>query len=220
MSETKVVKSERGGRRPGAGRKLGSGKGLTAKLQICVTPVQAQTFKAIGSSRWLRRQLDREKELKAEQRGRSVLRLPLEAQFPQMLDDESSAEVTMQTPRRGRSSVVKGPVEHKSVNLMDMLVPAPEATIMLAAPDNGMKDAGISKDDLLIVDRSKEPRSGQVVLARVGEEFLVRRLVVAVIDVSLVPEHAGGKEEPRTLDELDDWQLIGVVTSVVKRLSA
>ena len=91
---------------------------------------------------------------------------------------------------------------------------------MLAAPDNGMKDAGISKDDLLIVDRSKEPRSGQVVLARVGEEFLVRRLVVAVIDVSLVPEHAGGKEEPRTLDELDDWQLIGVVTSVVKRLSA
>lgn len=220
MNETKLVKSERGGRRPGAGRKLGSGKGLTAKLQICVTPVQAQTFKAIGSSRWLRRQLDREKELKAEQRGRSVLRLPLEAQFPQLLDEASTPEVTMQAPRRGRASVAKGPVEHKSVNLMDMLVPSPESSLVLAAPDNGMKDAGICKDDLLIVDRSKEPCSGQVVLARVGDEFFVRRLVVAVIDVSLVPEHASGKEETRTLDELDDWQLIGVVTSVIKRLSA
>lgn len=215
--ETKEVKSVRGGRRPGAGRKPGSGLGLTAKLQICVTPTQAQTFKTIGGSRWLRRQLDREKELKAEQRGRSVLRLPLEAQF--VKEPEDMCIVQMQTARRGRAASKEG-VTYKSVDLMDMLVPTPSTALILAAPDNGMKDAGIVKGDMLVVDRSTEPCDGHVVLARVGEEYLVRRLSIAVLDVTLVPEHAGGKEETRVLDENEEWQVIGVVSNVIKRLSA
>ena len=40
-----------------------------------------------------------------------------------------------------------------------------------------MTGAGIHPGDLLVVDRSVEPRSGRIVVARLGDAFTLKRLV-------------------------------------------
>lgn len=51
-----------------------------------------------------------------------------------------------------------------TVSLDDFLIENKEATFMLRAKSDAMKDAGILTGDLIIVDRSKEFRSGDIVI--------------------------------------------------------
>lgn len=52
----------------------------------------------------------------------------------------------------------------------------PRADYFLQMRGHDMRDAGILKDDLLAVHRSEEARAGQVVVARLGGQVVVRRL--------------------------------------------
>ena len=68
------------------------------------------------------------------------------------------------------------PFEDGSLNLHEHVVANPDATFFMRAKGESMKDAGIFDGDLLVVDRSVTPRSGQVVVAVINEEFYVKTL--------------------------------------------
>src|SRR3569832_1309192 len=51
-----------------------------------------------------------------------------------------------------------------------------------------MKDAGILDGDLLAVHRNTEPKAGQVVVARIGDEVTVKRFQKRGNTVRLLPE--------------------------------
>ena len=53
---------------------------------------------------------------------------------------------------------------------------APRADFLLRVRGLSMKDAGILDGDLLAVHKSAEARSGQIVVARLGDEVTVKRL--------------------------------------------
>lgn len=51
-----------------------------------------------------------------------------------------------------------------TVSIDEYLIENKEATFMLRATSDSMKDAGILAGDLIIIDRSKEPKSRDIVI--------------------------------------------------------
>ena len=65
----------------------------------------------------------------------------------------------------------------------------PPADYLLRVRGMSMRDAGILDGDLLAVHRTSEARSGQVVVARVGDDVTVKRLRRRGSTVHLLPEN-------------------------------
>jgi DNA polymerase V len=79
-----------------------------------------------------------------------------------------------------------------------------------------MKDAGIHPNDMLIVDRSIEVTSGQVVIAVVNGELTVKRISQHQNKLWLMPENESFR--PIEIDEHTDLHVWGVVTNVIHAL--
>jgi repressor LexA len=62
-----------------------------------------------------------------------------------------------------------------TIDLDDWLIENKEATFMLKAPSNAMIGAGILAGDLVLLDRSRTPKDGDIVLAEVDEVTALRR---------------------------------------------
>lgn len=79
-----------------------------------------------------------------------------------------------------------------------------------------MVDAGIADGDELLVDTSKTPRPGDVVVARVDGEFTVKRLDVTASGVVLRAESPGHPDI--VVPELSDLSIFGVATVCLHHL--
>ena len=65
----------------------------------------------------------------------------------------------------------------------------PRADYLLRVRGMSMRDAGILDGDLLAVHRTREARSGQIVVARVHDEVTVKRLRRRGASIELLPEN-------------------------------
>ncbi len=65
----------------------------------------------------------------------------------------------------------------------------PRADYLLRVRGMSMRDAGILEGDLLAVHRTEEARSGQIVVARLGDDVTVKRLRRRGHAVQLLPEN-------------------------------
>ena len=65
----------------------------------------------------------------------------------------------------------------------------PRADYLLRVKGASMQDAGILDGDLLVVHKTGEARSGQIVVARLGEEVTVKRLKRRGREITLVAEN-------------------------------
>jgi repressor LexA len=52
-----------------------------------------------------------------------------------------------------------------------------------------MRDAGIMDGDLLAVQKAREAKNGQIVVARLGDEVTVKRLRKTQRHIELIPEN-------------------------------
>ncbi|HEY6135908.1 MAG TPA: transcriptional repressor LexA [Rubrivivax sp.] len=78
-----------------------------------------------------------------------------------------------------------------------------------------MRDAGIMDGDLLAVQKTKEAKSGQVVVARLGDEVTVKRLRRARGQIELVPENPDFKTI--VVDPEDaSFELEGVAVGLIR----
>ncbi len=66
----------------------------------------------------------------------------------------------------------------------------PRADYLLRVRGTSMQDAGILDGDLLAVHKSADARSGQIVVARVGDEVTVKRFRRRGREIVLLPENA------------------------------
>ena len=64
----------------------------------------------------------------------------------------------------------------RSLDLNEHLVQNPAATFFVRVKGESMRDAGISTGDILIVDRSVQPKDRQIVVAMLDGDFTVKRL--------------------------------------------
>jgi DNA polymerase V len=90
------------------------------------------------------------------------------------------------------------------------------ATFFLHASGDSMEGAGIRDGDLLVVDRSLEPRNGRTVIAAVGGELTVKRLARRGGRILLVPANPDYPEFDVT--DREDLCIWGVVTYAVHKL--
>ena len=79
-----------------------------------------------------------------------------------------------------------------------------------------MIDAGIFEGDVLIVDRSIEPKHNDIVLATLNNEFLVKRLCKPAGVIKLVSENP--IYPPIVIKVSDDFAVWGVVTNSIHKL--
>lgn len=77
----------------------------------------------------------------------------------------------------------------RNLNLHDHLVRKPAATFFVRVSGHSMINVGIYNGDLLIVDRSVEPRHRSIVVAVVNGEFTLKRLIKRNGRVFLSPEN-------------------------------
>ena len=94
------------------------------------------------------------------------------------------------------------------------LVAHPAATFVVRVEGDSMTGAGIRDGDLLVVDRSREAKSGAIVVAVVDGALTVKRLRVGRQGVRLEPENPAYKPiEVREGAELVIW---GVVAHAIR----
>lgn len=99
----------------------------------------------------------------------------------------------------------------------EYLITNPSATFAARSGGYSMLDAGIEKDDILIIDRSKTPKHGDIVMADLGNEFTIKRLYkVPGRKPELHSENASGEYPDFVPTDEDTWSVVGVVTFVIK----
>ena len=74
----------------------------------------------------------------------------------------------------GFPSPAEGQID-EALDLNDLLIDHPHATYFVRVTGDSMRDAGIHHGDLLIVDRSKTAKAGDVVVAALNGAFTVKR---------------------------------------------
>lgn len=102
------------------------------------------------------------------------------------------------------------------LSLDKLLVHNKDATFFVRADGDAMIEACIHHGDLLVVDRSLLPTSGNIVIAVVDGDLIVRRYIQREERLVLTPENPAFNElEFKDGQELKIW---GVVTSLIKKL--
>jgi len=104
----------------------------------------------------------------------------------------------------------------QTLDISELLVTNPPATFYLRVTGDSMINAGIFEKDILVVDRSRDAKHGDIVVAQYQSEFTVKRLYCSNGKISLVPEN----ENYNTLNiiESDDFEVFGVVSGIVRQL--
>ena len=102
------------------------------------------------------------------------------------------------------------------IDLNQELIKHPFSTFLVRAEGDSMIDAGILHESVLIVDRMIETKSGDVVIARIGDEMCVKELFITnESKVLLLPKNENYKPIEITADM--DFEVWGkVVCSITK----
>lgn len=96
------------------------------------------------------------------------------------------------------------------------LVKHPAATFYVRVSGDSMIGAGIHSGDLLVVDRSLEAKSGNVIVAALDGELTVKRLYQKNGLLRLLPENPD--YQPIEIKLQQSFEIWGVVTSVIHQL--
>ncbi len=101
----------------------------------------------------------------------------------------------------------------RKLDLNELLIKNPAATFFVRVAGDSMTGAGINHDDILIVDRSLEAASDNIVIAVYNGELTVKRLKQGDSEARLVAENPA--YPPLVISEENGCEIWGVVTSVV-----
>lgn len=93
-----------------------------------------------------------------------------------------------------------------------------EELFSLRVSGDSMSGAGILEGDIVIVSRSRSPRKGDVVVARMGGEATVKRLGRKGKKILLIPENPAYEtiEIHSDREDIEDFSILGVVAGLMR----
>lgn len=107
----------------------------------------------------------------------------------------------------------------KSLDFNRELIQHPSATFYVKVMGTSMINAGINEGDIIVIDRSLEPRQNDIVAAFINGEFTLKYLDMTQKDCGVIWLRPGNDEYPSFRitpdDELPVW---GIVSKVIKNL--
>jgi repressor LexA len=86
---------------------------------------------------------------------------------------------------------------------------------LLKVKGMSMRDAGIIDGDLLAVQKSREARNGQIVVARLGDEVTVKRFRRTRTTIELLPENPDFQPIIVPFGDVD-FELEGIAVGLVR----
>ncbi|USR89940.1 hypothetical protein NEA10_13890 [Phormidium yuhuli AB48] len=185
----------RGGRRVGAGRPPGTGK-YGEPTKAVRLPVRLAEHLSEVLATWGRSPLEdivpHLQRLRRESEGAAGLPLYSRALAAGELADEEM-----------------GP----ELDLNGYLAPHRDSSFCVQARGESMRVAGIQEQDLLVVDTLPDPQDGDLVMAVVEGELLVRRLQSQGDRLCLLSDNS--QEAPLVLSSEREFYLLGVVTHAI-----
>ena len=159
---------------------------------------------------------------RAEQRRRAPLSAPDRAMLrergailPPHLTEVVSVPLYSHTVPAGQPAPADDDIEDL-IDLNDYLMPRRDASFLVRVKGESMVDAGIRDGDLLVVDRSRPPVDGKIVVAALDGELTVKRLSTRHGRVQLLP--ANPAFAPIDIDEGCELMIWGVVRNVIHSL--
>ena len=102
------------------------------------------------------------------------------------------------------------------IDLNNHLIRNKDATYLFRVKGESMINVGIYENDILLVDRSINPKHDHIILAQLNSEFTVKRLYRRGGIVKLIAEN--NIYPPRLIKEEDDLIAWGVVTYNLHKL--
>ncbi len=106
--------------------------------------------------------------------------------------------------------------KQERLSLDNELIKNKEATFFARVSGQSMIDAGLSDNDLLVIDRSLSPAHNKIAVCFLDGEFTVKRLKVEKDQVWLQPENKN--YQPIKITEENDFVIWGIVTNVIKKV--
>ena len=100
---------------------------------------------------------------------------------------ETGSVMRLGTVQAGFPTAAEEHVESTLVSLDDFLIEKKQSTYMLEVVGESMIEAGIFEGDLVLVERGKTPRRGDIVLALVDNEYTLKYLETEKGKPVLVP---------------------------------
>lgn len=100
------------------------------------------------------------------------------------------------------------------ISLDKALVKNPDTTFYAKANGQSMKGAGIDDGDIMIIDRSIEPRNNKIAVCLIDGEFTVKRIKKTKEELLLIPENSDF--QPIKINEDNQLVIWGIVTYVIK----
>ncbi|MDP2152225.1 MAG: translesion error-prone DNA polymerase V autoproteolytic subunit [Methylotenera sp.] len=156
------LENKRGGPREGAGRRVGSGKFREPTSVVRIPTSQEPVIKdflAAYQKKRLNTDMDAVSEFMLPSLNRTQVSLPL-----------FSSKVSAGFPSPAEEHV------EKRLDPNDFLIDQEDATFFVTIQGYSMMDVGLLPGDKAVVDRSKTPNIGDIVLAVLNGEFTIKTL--------------------------------------------
>jgi len=103
----------------------------------------------------------------------------------------------------------------ENIDLQKLLIPRPASTFLFRVSGHSMEAFGIHDNDVLIVDASIKSKSGDIVLAALDGEFVVKQYVKRDGHVVLV---SGSNVSPILIKDMQQFEIFGRPTWVLRKL--
>lgn len=101
-----------------------------------------------------------------------------------------------------------------TIDMNRHLVKHPSTTFYGRVKGHSMKDAGIFDGDLLVIDKSIEPKDNKIAVCYIDGSFTVKRIKIDNNCCWLIPENKDYL--PILVTEDNDFLIWGIVTHVIK----
>lgn len=101
------------------------------------------------------------------------------------------------------------------IDLNEELIKNPSSTFFARVSGFSMQGAAIDENDILIIDKSLEPKNNCIAVCCLDGEFTLKRILIKKNSVWLVPEHSDYKPIVVTPD--NDLIIWGIVTYIIKQ---
>ena len=136
-----------------------------------------------------------------------------------ILDSEFEKKLKLQIAPELRAGFPSPAEEylHDSLDFNRDLIKHPETTFYGRVCGDSMIEAGINDGDIAVIDKSREPHNGSIVVAFINKEFTIKYLDTSHKDEGYIElRPANPKYKPIRIDEGDEFEVWGVVVYTIK----
>ncbi|MFT7507356.1 MAG: DNA polymerase V [Acidimicrobiales bacterium] len=103
------------------------------------------------------------------------------------------------------------------LDINDLVVQNPASTFFVRVEGDSMTGAGIFSGDVLVIDRSKDPKDGTIVVAAINGEMVVKRLKTQSKGCYPLLVSENDEYAPIEVSEGEDCTIWGVVVGSVRQ---